>query len=186
MTKTQVIDSPAQMQDVFDSISSDFRGIDYTAELTGELDRMADLHQGFFLRSTGPDGSRWAPNAPSTIRQKGHATILRGVRGKAQKHVKATKRRPAVFSPFRNKIRGYRLATSLTTKTTQSFGDAIREVVSDNRGAALSFGTAVEYSIFNQEGTSRAPARPHVGLTGKYVDQMTNRVADFIVVELAK
>lgn len=185
MTKTMTIDNPAQMQEVFDSISDDFNRIDYKAELVNELDLIADLHKGYFAKSGGPAGA-WKPNAPRTIKQKGHSIILRGVRGKTQKHIKATKRRPKVFSPFHSKIRGYRLATSLTTKTSQTYGDAIREVVSDSRGAALSFGTSVEYSIFNQEGTSRAPARPHVGLTTKFVDGMTNRIADHIVAELAK
>jgi phage gpG-like protein len=48
----------------------------------------------------------------------------------------------------------------------------------------LLFGTDVEYSLFNQEGTQRIPARPHVGMTEKLVDAIADEVLDFAVEQL--
>lgn len=183
---TQVLNSFEELPAFFEGISNDFAEIDYTDYLVKELDFAADLHKKYFDSSTGPDGGAWQPNAPSTIRQKGHSTILRGVRGQVQKHIKSRKGRPGVFSPFTKNVRGYRLATSLTTKTRQTFGDAVREAIGTEGGGVMSFGTTVPYAIYNDQGTERIPARPHIGLTEQHLDKMVNRAADFTLAELAK
>lgn len=184
--QTAVLDSPQDLQKLFDGIGVQASAVDWTGELRGELDYIADLHKSFFDRSMGPDGAPWKPNAPSTIEHKGHAVILRGVRGRRERDIKVTARRPGVrFRKTRN-IRGYRLATSLTAKTSQSFGDAVREAVATQNGGSLTFGTAVEYSVYNDQGTGRIPARPHVGLTEKYLDQATGRAADHLLEQLKK
>jgi len=48
----------------------------------------------------------------------------------------------------------------------------------------LLFGTELPYSIFNQEGTSRIPARPHVGMNEQLVDAITEEIAEFTVEQL--
>lgn len=184
--KTIVLENPKQLQAVYDGIATQFAAIDFEDVLKGELNLLADLHRSFFTTSTGPDGKPWTPNAPATIRHKGHSTILRGVRGRRDKNVKATKRRAAVSFARTRWIGGYRLATSLTAKTTQSYGDAIREAIALQDGGALKFGTTVEYSAYNQNGTATAPARPHVGFTIPYVDKAAARAADYTVEQLAK
>lgn len=184
--QTVVLNDPKELQGLFDGIVEQADRVDWTEELKKELNFIADLEKSYFDSSTGPDGAPWQVNAPSTIRQKGHDVILRGVRGKRQRDVKVTRRRPAVrFSKAKN-IRGFRLATSLTTKTTESFGDSIREAVATDTGGSLTFGTTVEYSIYNDQGTDRIPARPHIGLTNKYLDAATNRAADYLLGQLKK
>lgn len=178
MTQTAVLDDINQLQGLYDGIAKQFNEIDYGDYLVKELDFIADLHKGFFNKSTGPDGSPWKKNAPRTIREKGHAVILRGKRGQKQRNIKATKRKPAVRFSREQGIGGFRLATSLTAKTSQTFGDAIREAIATDGGGVLSFGTDVEYSVYNQN-------RPHVGLTDTYLDKATNRVADFTLAKLA-
>ena len=184
--QTVVLNSPKELQGLFDGIAEQAARVDWTDELKQELNLIADLEKSYFDSSKGPDGAPWQPNAPSTIRQKGHDVILRGVRGKRERDVKATRRRPAVrFRKTRN-IAGFRLATSLTAKTTESFGDAIREAVGTSTGGSLTFGTTVEYSVYNDQGTDRIPARPHIGLTEKYLDGATNRAADYLLGQLKK
>lgn len=43
------------------------------------------------------------------------------------------------------------------------------------------FGTSIAYAMFHQEGTSRMPARPPVGISEESIDQLTNMVADATV-----
>jgi len=69
---------------------------------------------------------------------------------------------------------------ALEESLTSGGGDAIREVF--DRG--LVFGTSTEYAIFHQEGTSRMPARPPVGMQEATLDTMTNAVADAAVDQL--
>lgn len=186
MTQTIVLDGIEELPELFASIQEDFGAIDYGQFLAAELDRMAVLHKSYFDSSRGPDGAAWKANAPRTVQQKGHAVVLRGIRGRKATNIKATKRRPGVkFARTRN-IAGFRLATSLTAKSRQSFGDAIREAIATTNGGALKFGTAVAYSIYNDQGTDRIPARPHIGMSEKHLDQMTARAADYTLAELSK
>lgn len=50
----------------------------------------------------------------------------------------------------------------------------------------LLYGTEVPYAIFNQEGTSRAPARPNVGVTEAFADELAADIGDFVVDELKR
>lgn len=179
MTQTLTLDGIEELPELFAGIQEDFEAIDYGEWLAGELDRMAVAHKAYFDSSTGPDGAAWKPNAPSTIRQKGHSTILRGVRGRKERNIKGTKRRPKVTFSRARWIGGFRLSTSLTAKTRQTFGDAIREAIATEYGGELKFGTSVEYSVFNED-------RPHVGISEKHLDGMVERAADFTLAELAK
>lgn len=45
----------------------------------------------------------------------------------------------------------------------------------------MTFGTEVPYATFHQEGTSKFPARPPVGVTEENVDKLVNSVADATV-----
>lgn len=181
---TMILDSVEEIPELLANIQEDLEQVDFTGWLQGELALLADLHKSYFDSSTGPDGQPWSANAPSTVRQKGHAVILRGLKQQRQKNVKATKRRPAVKHSAAKGIGGFRLATSLTAKTTQSFGDAIREAVSEQAGGALTFGTDVPYAVYNDQGTNRIPARPHIGMPDKHLDAMVERVLDFTIKQL--
>lgn len=186
MTKTMILDSLDDLKEVYANIQEDLEQVDFTGFLQRELGLLADLHKSYFDQSRGPDGAPWAANAPSTIRQKGHAIVLRGKRGRPAKNVKATKRRPAVKFSRAQGVGGFRLATSLTAKTSQSFGDAIREAVDEGNGANMTFGTDVPYSVYNDQGTDRIPARPHIGMDAKHLDGIVNRTLDYTIHELAK
>lgn len=147
-----------ELQELYDSIAEDFAFVDYEPALEEELGHVAELHAGFFAAATDPAGEAWPPNAPRTIRAKGHSRILVG------------------------KTR--RLINSLTGK--QAAGDSLRDVSEQSDGAQLLFGTLVEYSGFNDRARGNAPARPHVGLNDKYLDQATNRLVDFTLADMAK
>lgn len=49
----------------------------------------------------------------------------------------------------------------------------------------LVFGTDVEYAHFLQDGTSRMPARPPVGISDETLDKICDRIADDTVRQLA-
>lgn len=178
---TIYLDGPEELQSLMDGIAEDFADIDYTVLMSQELNNLSDLHRGFFNTSSGPDGAAWKPNAPSTIRQKGHSTILRGVRS-----AKPKKRKSGPKFVRTRWIGGYRLATSLTLKAGQSTGDAIREGVQTATGGWLKFGTAVEYAGYNDQGTGRIPARPHIGMDDKHLDGIVERTLDYTLKQLAK
>jgi hypothetical protein len=59
-------------------------------------------------------------------------------------------------------------------------GDAIRTPM--ERG--LTFGTSTPYALFHQEGTSRMPARPPVGISEETIDRLVERVANAVVEKL--
>jgi len=48
----------------------------------------------------------------------------------------------------------------------------------------LLFGTEIPYSIFNQGGTDRIPARPHVGMNPALPQVLAEEIGDFIVEQL--
>lgn len=178
---TTYLDGPEELQAFVDGIQEDMEAIDYTKLMSQELNNLADLHRGFFNASSGPDGAAWKPNASRTIRQKGHSTILRGVRTR-----KPPKRKTGPKFVRTRWIGGYRLSTSLTLKHGQSTGDAIREGIQTDTGGWLKFGTSVEYAGYNDQGTSRIPARPHIGMDDKHLDGMVERTLDYAIKELAK
>lgn len=155
--QTFLLHSYDELQDVYDSVTEDFNSVDYADWLNNELDRLADLHKGFFQAQAGPDGAAWKNNAPATIKKKGHSRILRG-------------------HPKNN----YRLSRSLMQKSHTSTGDAIREAINEGGGRAhLGFGTDVPYAVYNEN-------RPHVGINEQHLQGMVERVADHVVQQLAK
>lgn len=175
-----------KLPSLYEGIDRQFHAIDWTNELRAELDFIADQEKSVFDSSASPGGEPWAPNAPRTIKEKGHSQILRGKEGIRESNVKATKRRSAVRHSRSRGIAGFRLATSLTFKANESYGDGVREAIATDSGGVLSFGTTVPYAMYNQLGTSRIPARPFLDFTDRYLDQATNRVADFALAQLAK
>lgn len=178
MGATIYIDDINDLPEVFLSVQEDFDRLDFQPFLRNELGGIADFEADLFDRQVSPDGQAWPENAQRTIDRKGHRKVLRGLRQPPSPKRQGVTRK-ARFKPFR-------LSDSLTSKSMQSFGDAIREVVSDSRGAALSFGTTVEYSGFHDRGGGRLPKRQHVGINENYLDRMTERFADYVLAELKK
>ena len=161
MTEVIQLDSIDQLdgaiQGVLDEVSEAFENIDYTDTLTDQLKKLENEHGDFFHSRSGPDGEAWPPNAPSTKRKKGQGIQL---------------------------FEGGSLRASLMG----SGGDAIRLVQREgaNNQHGLVFGTSIPYSMFNQEGTVRIPARPHVGMTGESLDRFVGKVADATVEAIAE
>ena len=163
MTQTITIDGLENLQDLYDGVSEDFADIELVPWMHKELDNLSDWERGLFNSQTSPDGQAWAPNAPRTIKQKGHSRILRG--------------KPSL---------GFRLSTSLTLKSHASTGDAVREAVEMTEAGELAFGTSLEYSAINDRQRGNAPARPHVGINETELDKIAERAADYCLKELAK
>lgn len=163
MTQTFVVDSVEGLQEVYDDIALQFGEMDFIEYLESEQPLLEDFHRERFATQTDADGNQWKKNAPLTIKRKGHTRILRGI-----------------------PTEGHRLSRSLTQRLRHSTEDAVREVVQSDTGAGLSFGTTRPYSGVNQRGTSRIPARPHVGINEPYLDAMTERAVDYTLAQLAK
>lgn len=181
MPATIYLDSLDELQDLYDGVAEDFADIEYRPFLEGELDKIANLEREYFDRQVSPDGAAWAANAPRTIEQKGHDKVLRGVRGGIRKS--ARKNHGAKLA---RRFRQFRLSNSLTLKSKSSTGDAIREATDTTNGGWLAFGTEVEYSAFHDQGNSRVPARPHVGVNDRYLDAATERCADYTLKKLVE
>lgn len=121
--------------------------------LDDESKRLDKEYGGYFRRKAGPDGAQWKPNAARTIKAKGHAKQL-----------------------FGKPSKGFRLNASLTTRNGEF---SIRyEIDHWPREARLIHGTDAPYSGYNDQGTSRIPARRHIGISGQYFDGLATRGVD--------
>ena len=119
---TVVLDSPDDLQSVYDDVAADFDETDFTPMLDDWLFRFEDIHSQYFQAEAGPDGDAWPELAEATIARKGHDAIL---------------------------IDSGKLSTSLIGG---GVGDAIRDTFDEGPNAGLTFGTSVEYAAFHQEG----------------------------------
>lgn len=155
-----IVRNQRDLDAVFAGIVADLNRIRMSPLLQDEMRRMEKLHAEYFARQAGPDGTPWAPNAPSTIRRKGHANILRGIPSQ-----------------------GFELSRSLTSQQAEY---AIREEIDEWPGLAeIVWGTDRPYAETHQEGRPpKLPQRMHTGLTAAHVDGMVERAADFLVLKL--
>ena len=80
MTEVYTANSLEQLEDVlgqvFDSIAIEFQEIDYTPPLTEALVKLEEQHEAMYSGGHDSNGDAWPPLAPSTVKRKGHATIL--------------------------------------------------------------------------------------------------------------
>lgn len=147
-----LIQSQQEMDAFIGRVVEDFNNVRMTPFLEDEQRRMEVAHQNYFNRMVSPAGALWRGNAKSTIRRKGHERILVGLTG--------------------------RLKASLTTQASE-YG--IRyEFDNWPAMAKLIFGTDAPYHGFNEFGTKRAPARPHLGIDESYLDRMLQRTLDHV------
>lgn len=161
MPATYILHSLEEFNEVIESVVEDFQAIELVPYMQGELRQIEDLHAGFFKTATAPNGTAWKENALRTIRAKGHSRVL-----------------------FGKPSNGFRLSHSLTGIANETTGDAIREAIAVANGGMITFGTFVEYSVYNDQGTSRIPARPHIGLTINYLDAATERLTEHAITQL--
>ncbi len=70
-----------------------------------------------------------------------------------------------------------KLENSLTSQT----GDAIREAGTSE----AAFGTSVPYATFHEEGTSKMPARPPVGVSEDLLETITGMIADSVIAQIS-
>jgi phage gpG-like protein len=145
--------TPAQLQslpsDVVELLEDgDFSGVFRKAMYDLEKD-----HREFFAGEHTPDGTPWLPLAESTIRRKGHDTILRDTG---------------------------RLNRSLTSGGLTSDGESVREIVDEGPNKGFSFGTSVPYGIIHQEGApvGKIPRREFLGFTEERIDQIEQDLLD--------
>lgn len=76
MTKQVTIDGFDKLQGVFDDIDRQFRQANYEDTMRGFLPQMRSVHAEHFHTETAPNRTPWRPLAESTVRRKGHRTIL--------------------------------------------------------------------------------------------------------------
>ena len=159
--KTITIDGLDKLPDLFGEIDGLLFDGDFTPALRDEIPHLHEIHRNHFDSQANPIGQAWAPLAQSTIDGKGrrsghqaaHSTIL---------------------------VDTGRLAESLIMGDTTD-SDRVRDVQRNPGADFLVFGTSVEYSIFHDIGTTRMPARVHVGMNDTDADKMTERLADAAV-----
>lgn len=148
MTQTIDIKTQADFARMFASVVEAFGGLRWGTWLDGEMRRLEAEHAKFFAKAEDPAGKKWAPLAPSTVKRKGHATIL----------VDKVKLKPSLTQP--QSEYGYRYPVDEWPK------------------ASLVFGTLAPYSGFQETATDIKPARIHVGVNTRYVDGMAGRAVD--------
>lgn len=141
-----------------ESVARQFQKLQFKEFGQLELLELADFHAGLFADASDPAGVAWPPLAPSTIKRKGHDTIL---------------------------VETGRLRGSLAQKATASGGDAVREVAELASETDVIFGTLVEYSPYHDVASNNRPARPHVGVNEQFVDGFCDRLLRFAIDELA-
>jgi hypothetical protein len=71
-----VLDGPEGLKELYANIGEDFKTINYQNYLKAELKELEKQHAGYWERDAGPDDQAWPELAPSTIKRKGHDTIL--------------------------------------------------------------------------------------------------------------
>lgn len=141
----------ADMNALFKSVESDFRGIRWEPWFQQQFRRMEELHAGFFYGQQGPDGKQWAPNKPATIKKKGHGVIL---------------------------VDKYRLLPSMTRPFAD---EAVRMTIDEWPKATMIFGNTLPYSVINNNGNParNLPARVHIGLTRLFFERMAVSAVEF-------
>ena len=149
------IDKFDELPKVYDEISEQFEALEYTDTLEDEVVHLMDLHQGFFDQEEDPNEQAWYPLADSTIAKKGHEMIL---------------------------FETGALESSLTEPgAAGQLVDFINEQIT-----LLIFGMDIEYADLHMEDSAEnnRPARPMVGVTDRYVDDLSDRIADATVAGL--
>ncbi len=142
------IDSVRGLGSIFADIARMFDAADYSPTMQYSADLLQETHQQTYDAMTEPDGTPWAPNAPSTVARKGHGIIL------VEKH----RLKPSVLEP--------------------SHPDHVQEIMPDGRGltwgSSVPYGVVHQEGTL----APRVPQRPFMGMTEKTIDQITNAVAD--------
>ena len=73
---TVQLENPKELGGVFLLLEEQFNEIRYGEFMEDVLAKLEEAHGQYFEAAAAPDGTAWAPLAPSTIAAKGHATIL--------------------------------------------------------------------------------------------------------------
>lgn len=139
-------------------VAADFQGIAWREWTEREFAALEGFHDQGFAAERSPAGQPWEPLRPSTVRKKGHDTIL---------------------------WETSRLRRSLTGPGD----DAVRAVEGAWPELGLVFGTNVPYSRYHSRldgHAHRLPAREHVGVDGRFIDQATERAADHALKEMLR
>lgn len=148
----EVLTSNDQIAELPEEAQRVLQEADFSPIFEKIIDDLELDHQGFFESEKSPAGAKWKPNAPSTIRQKGHSLVMRG--------------KP----PFR-------LSSSLAGETA----DSVRFMFDEQLTKGFAYGTEREEVWRHMHGTSRYPARPFLGFTEARKEQMIEDVLDHAV-----
>lgn len=125
---------------------------DFSGVLQKAIHDLEKDHRENFIEERTPDGLAWPPLAPKTMARKGHNRIL---------------------------YETGRLLHSLSGLETR--GDSIREIVDEGANKGFSYGTAVPYAHFHQDGTAKIPQREFAGFTEERIEQIEQDVLDRMV-----
>ncbi len=166
MVDTYTIDEFASVLDV---IGEQVAAMDYTEQLRETADDFRTIHEGYFDRSAGPDGSTWAEwyfrakNAPAD-----HKTLV--VTGRLKQSLISGSDHIEEVAP-----RGMIFGTSVPYSFQNNEGGTfpVDEVLIGRRGGMKRPGDTITL-----------PKREHVGITETDVDKIANRVADATVAKL--
>ena len=146
----------ADANKLWGGVQADFKSIRWAKWMETQMRRLEAIHEGYWQKNAGPSGSTWAPNAPATIRAKGHGIVL----------VHKLRLRPAMTRPFAD--------------------GAVRMAVDEWPRAVMIFGNTLPYSPINNDGGGRIPAREHIGITIQTFELMTQSATEFAFKALQK
>jgi hypothetical protein len=73
---TRLITDPYFLGGIFLEIDQAYQHADYAPTLEAFIPALESFHTSLFTGQHAPDGTPWAPNAPATVKRKGHGVIL--------------------------------------------------------------------------------------------------------------
>jgi len=145
-------------QAYLDGVATDFRNLNLQPFARLELFELADEHARYFADASDPGGTAWPALEPSTIRRKGHDTIL---------------------------VDTGQLRASLTQKLAAGGGDAIRDIAELQDETDIIFGTMVEYSGMLERPSALGKVWLHVGINDQFLDGFCDRLVRYAINELS-
>ncbi len=148
------VDTFGQLRSIFADVANRFDSVDYTPTMSATADMLRERHERTYDAMTEPDGTPWAPNAPSTIARKGHGIVL----------VETHRLKPSVLEP--------------------GHPDHVEEILPDGRGlswgSSVPYGMVHQEGLL----APKVPQRAFLGMTESSISQVLNSVADRAVESL--
>lgn len=149
----------AGLDEALDGVADDFRNVNWLPFGDQELGVLQDKLKANFERTVSPDIQPWAKLAPGSAARR-----------------KVNKQNPGQIL----------VDTGALKRSVTEDGAGIRAVVSEPGQGGYSLGTDIPYSVYHDKGTSRMPARRHLGTNAHDLEAVVGRALDYVIAELKR